>query len=154
MDILKIQKDMYQDVSAFQVSDFFIILYFKHENNIQPILFFQKKPTRKAISMHMNECQKILQHSIGQTQLTFMKKLQRKIFVWCIYHKSSSTKKIFQLCDAIFMKYLWNWAKKTHPNKSKSWIRQKYFHLTSQKKWFFGKKIGNRFICLQFHSKF
>lgn len=151
---LNIQKDMCQNMSAFRVSDFFIILYFKHEKNIQPILFFQKKPTSKAISMHMNECQKILQRSIGQTQLTFMKKLQKKISVWSIHHKSASTQKIFHFCDAIFMKYLWNWAKKTHPNKSKYWIRQKYFHLNSQKKWFFGKKIGNRFICLQFHSQF
>jgi hypothetical protein len=152
IDICK--KGMCQKISSFQVFDFLIVLSFRHERKIQPLFFFQKKPTRQAIFIHINECQRILQHSIGQTQLTFMKKLQKKIFQWCIQHKSASTKKIFYFCDVIFMKYLWNWAKKSHPNKSKHWIRQKYFHLTSQKKWFFGKKIANKFICLKFHSQF
>jgi RNA-directed DNA polymerase len=82
-----------------------------------------------------------------------MKKLHKKIQSWSKNYNTSSNQKIFEYCDSILLKFLWNWARKTHPNKSKGWIRKKYFHFIYSHKWFFGKKIGTIFICLPLHSQ-
>jgi hypothetical protein len=114
---------------------------------------FEKKPTYENIQNHLNECKQMLKKSIGQKQLNFMKKLYKKIQNWSKKYNTNSSKKIFEYCDSILLKFLWNWARKTHPNKSKGWIRKKYFHLIYSQKWFFGKKIGKIFICLPLHSQ-
>lgn len=95
-----------------------------------------------------------------------MKKLQRKMKLWCQEFRNNvlncqldsslttlATKKTFHYCDSMFLKYLWSWARKTHPNKSKNWIQKKYFHFLHSKKWFFGKRVGKSFICLPLHSQ-
>jgi len=148
------KKKLLKNFLGFKLYNFFIFLCFQYEKNYKKIFFLKIKPTTEATFFHINECKQIIQHGIGQTQLKFMKKLQKKIYLWSSQHNSMFAKKVFYYCDAILFKYLWNWAKKTHPNKSKYWIRKKYFHLNFQKKWFFGKKFGNQFICLYLHSKF
>ena len=95
-----------------------------------------------------------------------MKKLQKKIKIWCQEYKNNlyscqqnsafakfSAKKTFCYCDSMLLRYLWDWAQKTHPNKSKIWIKKKYFHFIHSKKWFFGKKVGKMLICLPLHSQ-
>jgi hypothetical protein len=133
---------------------------FQHEKNLQRSFSFDTTLTRENIDLHLKECKKILKNSIGQKQLDFMKKLQTKIRGWCHRYKRISKKSVFYYCDSMMLKFLWNWACRTHPNKSKYWIRQKYFHLIHSKnfshvskKWFFGKKIGKKFFCLPLHSQ-
>ncbi len=124
----------------------------KYEKHFKKLFFFKTKPTREAINSHLKKCQQILKYSIASTQLQIMKKLQKKIRRWCNqYDNSPSTKKVFSYCDGILFQFLWTWAKRKHPNKNKNWIRKKYFHFTSQKKWFFGQKMQNQFLCLKPH---
>nr|ASY96137.1 hypothetical protein [Tetradesmus obliquus] len=132
---------------------FSVCLRLNSNKQIKYFYNFEKKPTYKNIQNHLNECKQILKKSIGQKQLNFMKKLHKKIQSWSKNYNTSSNQKIFEYCDSILLKFLWNWARKTHPNKSKGWIRKKYFHFIYSHKWFFGKKIGTIFICLPLHSQ-
>jgi hypothetical protein len=90
-----------------------------------------------------------------------MKKLQQKICRLCACFDPGQqrkkdtkffSKQIFLSCDSFLFQFLWSWARKRHPNKSKSWIQKKYFHLISEKKWVFGKKSRNTFIYLTLPS--
>jgi RNA-directed DNA polymerase len=38
---------------------------------------------------------------------------------------------------------LWQWAKRRHPNKSKRWIRKKYFHTVGGRNWVFEGELTN-----------
>jgi hypothetical protein len=133
--------------------DFSVFLHLKSKKQLQYFYNFEKKPTYENIQNHLNECKQILKKSIGQKQLNFMKKLHKKIQSWSKKYNTRSSQKIFQYCDSMLLKFLWNWARRTHPNKSKGWIRKKYFIFIYSHKWFFGKKIGKIFVCLPFHSQ-
>lgn len=151
--VLNIQKKVSKKVFGFQFLSLFVFLNFQFEKSLKKIFFFKTKPTRESIYCHLNDCKKIVQNSVANTQFNMMKKLQKKIDLWCLqYDTKLPTQKVFSYCEGILFKFLWNWAKRKHPNKNKNWIRKKYFHFTPQKKWFFGKKIQNQFVCVQLHS--
>jgi len=137
---------------SIKFSPFFLSSSIRCEKNFKNIFFLKKKPTREAIFDHLFNCKQCIKKAIGQKQFYFMKKLQKIIQSWYIEYKGLGMKEIFSYCDSMLLKFFWNWAKKTHPNKSKYWIRKKYFHQISSNKWFFGKKFGKKFLFLRFHS--
>jgi RNA-directed DNA polymerase len=51
--------------------------------------------------------------------------------------KNDQISKLLSYCDYITFKYVWNWACQRHPNKSKKWIKEKYFNYVENKKWIF-----------------
>lgn len=138
---------------ALNFNGFSVSLIVNYQKQLKNYYIFEKIPTRENINLHLRECKQILKKSIGKKQIFFMKKLHQKILIWCKKYKDISKKQIFNYCDSMLLKFLWNWARKTHPNKSKIWIRKKYFHLIHSNKWFFGKKVGNKFVCLPLHSQ-
>lgn len=137
---------------SIKFSPFFLSSSVSCEKNLKNIFFLKKKPTREAIFDHLFNCKQCIKKAIGQKQFYFMKKLQKIIQSWYMEYKGLGMKEIFSYCDSMLLKFLWNWAKKTHPNKSKYWIRKKYFHPISSNKWCFGKKFGKKFLFLRFHS--
>lgn len=160
MKFLQFKKSFFH--FTFKNSLFF--LFFHSKELFQTLFSFGKTPSRASLKKHFNQCKRVLDQAKGKTQLFLMKKLQKKISNWCKKHKNNfsqsfltkrmfQNKEIFEYCDFILFKFLWNWAKKKHPNKSKQWIQKKYFHLISKKKWVFGKKIGKYLICLNLHSQ-
>ncbi len=136
---------------SFEPFSFFLTVQYK--KGLQNFFFLSKKPTRKSIKLHLQFCKGIVKNARGQNQFYFMQKLHKKIYSWCQKYKSISTKKIFYYCDSILLKYLWNWARRKHPKKSKIWIRNKYFHFIHSKQWFFGEKRGKNFFCLPLHAQ-
>jgi RNA-directed DNA polymerase len=56
---------------------------------------------------------------------------------WSNYHQSVVSKEIFGKLDYRVWNMLWKWAKRRHPNKSKWWIADKYWHRTGTRKWVF-----------------
>ena len=157
---------LFKNFFHFNFEGFSIYLNFIWKKKSRIFFVFQKNKTSQNIQIHLKQCQQILKNSIGKKQLFFMKKLQKKIKIWCQEYKNIlysceqnsvfvklSAKKTFYYCDSMLLKYLWNWAQKTHPNKSKIWIKKKYFHFIHSKKWFFGKKVGKVLICLPLHSQ-
>ncbi|MFZ3382889.1 MAG: hypothetical protein WA144_03075 [Candidatus Methanoperedens sp.] len=46
---------------------------------------------------------------------------------------------------------LWHWAKRRHPEKSKHWIADKYWHPVGNKKWVFSD--GTKQLCFLFNTK-
>jgi hypothetical protein len=132
---------------------FSVSLWLNYKKQLKYFYNFEKKPTYENIQNHLNQCKQIVEKSIGQKQLNFMKKLHKKIQNWSKKYKTTSSQKMFKYCDSTLLKFLWNWARKTHPNKSKGWIRKKYFVFFYSQQWFFGKKTGKIFICLPLHSQ-
>jgi len=46
---------------------------------------------------------------------------------WANYHRHVVSKKVFQKIDHEIVMALWRWAKRRHRNKSRRWIKAKYF---------------------------
>jgi hypothetical protein len=151
--------------SVFRVSckKSFFFLFFHLQKSFHTLFSNAKMPNRSMLRKYLNEWKDFLQRSRGKTQLFVMKKLQQKICrLWACFSPAQGSQKdtkffskqIFLSCDSFLFQFLWSWARKRHPNKSKSWIQKKYFHLISEKKWVFGKKSRNAFIYLTLPSDF
>ncbi|NGX58953.1 MAG: Group II intron-encoded protein LtrA [Chlamydiae bacterium] len=56
---------------------------------------------------------------------------------WCNYHRFIVSHATFGKIDHYVFQLLWEWAQRQHPNKSRRWIKKKYFHPSGGQKWVF-----------------
>lgn len=56
---------------------------------------------------------------------------------WANYHRHVVSAKVFAYIDRSIFKSLWRWCLRRHPNKSKVWIKQKYFCNLGDRSWVF-----------------
>ena len=73
---------------------------------------------------------------------------------WANFYKTVCSKETYSYCDYILYQQIKRWAQRRHPNKSKSWVADRYWHSQSNRNWVFGvKKKGNISFELLQHSK-
>lgn len=70
-------------------------------------------------------------------QHTLIKLLNPIIQGWANYHQHVVAKRQFRSLDRDVWRALWQWAKRRHPNKSGSWIRDRYFKVMGSRTWVF-----------------
>jgi RNA-directed DNA polymerase len=56
---------------------------------------------------------------------------------WANYHRHVCSKHTFRSIDAAIFKTLWRWARRRHPNKSRRWVKEKYFPRVGNRHWTF-----------------
>ena len=59
------------------------------------------------------------------------------IIGWSNYHRSVVSSGVFNKLDEIVWNMLWRWAKRRHPNKSRTWVANKYWHTEGTRNWVF-----------------
>nr|AYQ95269.1 hypothetical protein [Trochiscia hystrix] len=111
-------------------------------------------PSKLNIKNHMIQLKLIIKSLKAQTQEMLIKRLAPKIRSWCEYYQIISNKKVLNYCDYLLFKILWRWSCRRHANKSRNWIKAKYFHNLNGKGWVFGfyNKNTSIFVCLPSHS--
>ena len=66
---------------------------------------------------------------------------------WANYHQHVVSKETFGRVDNVIHHVLWRWARRRHPEKTRWWVGNKYFHFDSGKRWtFFGEAAGRNGI--------
>ena len=66
--------------------------------------------------------------------------LNPKIRGWANYHRHVVSKRAFVRVDRAIFISLWHWARRRHPEKSRGWLKQKYFEQQGLNNWsFFGE---------------
>jgi RNA-directed DNA polymerase len=59
---------------------------------------------------------------------------------WTNYHKHVNSKRTFEQIDTAIFRCLWQWAKRRHPGRSRTWVAEKYFGTVGNRRWrFFGE---------------
>ena len=69
---------------------------------------------------------------------------------WCNYHQCVVSRKVFEKIDHYVFTLLWNWARKQHPNKSRRWIKKKYFLKSNGRQWVFTTRTKQGKVERQF----
>ncbi|MBM3493273.1 MAG: group II intron reverse transcriptase/maturase, partial [Armatimonadetes bacterium] len=46
---------------------------------------------------------------------------------WANYHRPVDAKRTFGCVDPAIFEAVWQWCKRRHPNKSRRWVKEKYF---------------------------
>ena len=54
-----------------------------------------------------------------------------------MYHRYAASKRTFSYVDDQIFRMVWRWCRRRHPNKSRKWIKKKYFRQDGHRHWVF-----------------
>ena len=100
-------------------------------------------PSEWSVRTHLKKLKQIFQKLSASPQLELIRFLGPRVRLWSNYYKLTAPKKIFKYCDSILFQFLWKWAIRRHSNKSKNWIKNKYFHQIKNQNWIFAALVRN-----------
>jgi len=102
------------------------------------------KPSKKNIKTFLDGIRGDIKAALGMSAADLIDWLNPKIRGWSNYHRYVVSTRVFSRVDyAIFIR-LWQWARRRHPEKSSSWLKQKYFEQHGGNNWtFFGESCDD-----------
>ncbi len=95
------------------------------------------KPGEKGIKAFLENVEKIIDSMRGKTTEDLILKLNPVIKGWANHNQYVVSRQIFSRADYLIFQKIWTWAKRRHPQKSKDWIRHKYFRKCGNRNWVF-----------------
>jgi RNA-directed DNA polymerase len=95
------------------------------------------KPADKGIQKFLEEIRQTIKTMRSSKASDLINTLNAKIRGWTNHYKHVVAKDIFSYVDSQIFSALWRWAKRRHPNKSKFWIKTKYFTKIGFRNWCF-----------------
>jgi len=109
------------------------------------------KPSKNSIKKVKESIKAIIKAHQGKSQTELIKNLNPIITGWTNYHSNICAKKIFAQIDNYTFLKLWKWAKRRHSNKSREWIKNRYWQRTLFRDWIFSD--GNIQLKQASHTK-
>ena len=85
------------------------------------------KPSKKGIAAHLKQLKRYLRTHLGAPAVRVVKELNAIIRGWTNYYRHGTSKAIFNKVRHRLFQMLWRWANRRHRNKSRRWIRRRYF---------------------------
>ncbi len=102
------------------------------------------KPSRKNVSTFLRKVRTLIKTSKQATAGNLIVQLNLLIGGWANYHQHVVSKVTFARVGHAIFQALWRWAKRRHPNKSKQWIKERYFKSTNGENWVFYGMIATK----------
>ena len=102
------------------------------------------KPSKKGQKKFAEATHDVIHNMRTARQIDVIGKLNPKITGWANYYRYVSSKEVFSKLDYIIFLQLKRWAIRRHPNKSLTWIINRYWHHEENRKWIFGVKCKNK----------
>lgn len=104
------------------------------------------KPSKPNVKEFLNNIRSIIKRNSSARTENLINLLNPKLRGWANYYKSVVSSKTFSYVDHNVFQALRRWAQRRHPNRSKSWIDDKYFTSIEDDNWIFNaglKPISN-----------
>lgn len=105
-------------------------------------------PSKKNIHSFLEKVRKVVKRNKQLTAGHLVMQLNSLIRGWAQYHQHVVSKDTFHAVDHAIFELLWRWAKRRHPNKSRRWIKTKYFKTIGGNNWMFYGEYQGRDIYL------
>ncbi|WP_017294277.1 group II intron reverse transcriptase/maturase [Geminocystis herdmanii] len=101
------------------------------------------KPSKEKVKLHSKKMGEIIDKHKASPQVALIKELNPVITGWGNYYRSVCSKETYKSCDNITYSQLKRWAERRHPKKSKSWVKNRYWHTVIEDKGENGISIRN-----------
>lgn len=85
------------------------------------------RPAKANVKAHIKRIKDLISKYKQATQTTLINILNPIIGGWSNYYRHGNSKRTFSYVDHQIWKLTWYWAKRRHPNKSKHWVKYRYF---------------------------
>jgi RNA-directed DNA polymerase len=117
------------------------------------------KPSETKVKEHYNKLTRIVDIYKSAPQHGLIMRLNPVIRGWANYYRAVCSKSTFTKISHLLNKKLLSWANRRHPNKSKGWIKDKYWHTRTAERnfnvtishWNFGTQQGDKLLYLFNH---
>lgn len=84
-------------------------------------------PAKKSVESVKNEIRRIFKDNHGSSAENLISKLNPVIRGWATSKKCWHSNRTFHDLDHFLFNDLWAWCSRQHPNKTKGWIKNRYF---------------------------
>jgi RNA-directed DNA polymerase len=95
------------------------------------------KPAKKNVKHFLDKVRGIIKAYKTALAGSVIDMLNPLIQGWANYHQFAVASKTFSRVDTVIWESLWRWALRRHPNKSRKWIKAKYFAPIGPRNWVF-----------------
>jgi len=95
-------------------------------------------PQKEKVQHHLGEIKTLLDANKQAETEQIVKMLNPIIRGWANYYRHCSAKATFGFVAHRIWEMTWQWAKRRHPNKSRKWVRKRYFKSVANRNWVFG----------------
>lgn len=85
------------------------------------------KPQKEKYQNLIDTCKEIIKNHKTAKQANLIQILNSKLTGWGMYYRHVVAQETFHKADFILWRILYEWAKRRHSNKPKSWIMKNYF---------------------------
>ena len=95
------------------------------------------KPARASINHVRERVKAVLQQGQHTPQTELIRILNPILRGWGNYYRHVVSKVVFQKLDHSIWRMTWNWARRRHPQKSRRWVKNRYFPHQGTRTWVF-----------------
>jgi RNA-directed DNA polymerase len=100
------------------------------------------KPSKKNAQAFYEKLREVIGNNLHATQEELIRLLNPMLLGWAQYHRPVVAKDTFSRMDWLLHWRLMRWAKRRHPNKSTTWIREKYWRSIGSRNWVFAVDVA------------
>ena len=111
------------------------------------------KPSKQSVKKTEAKIKETIIKHNGHKQDLLIIRLNQIITGWCNYHRHICAKETFNDLDRYIFERLWKWARRRHPNKSKGWIKKRYFTRIKHRDWIFKSETNQLKFATSFKIK-
>jgi RNA-directed DNA polymerase len=107
------------------------------------------KPSKAAVKRIRTRLAAEVKALHGANAEAVINRLNPVIRGWAAYYRGGVSKEIFSALDHYVWRLTYRWALRTHPNKSKRWVKTRYFaafHPARRDHWVFGDRNTGRYL--------
>jgi len=102
------------------------------------------KPSKQSVKTFLNNIRGVIKARKSVEAKVLIRILNPKIRGWANYYKSVVAKDTFSYVDHCTFQVIWSWAKRRHRNKTRSWIKKKYFRNRNLRQWVFSVRTKSK----------
>jgi RNA-directed DNA polymerase len=96
------------------------------------------KPSKKNVKTFLAKIREVIREQGGHCSAgQLIQALNAKIKGWTMYHRHGCSKRTFSYVDSRIFNMLWRWCRRRHRQKSRKWIKAKYFRRVGNRDWVF-----------------
>ncbi len=98
---------------------------------------FLMKPSKKNVLSFFRNIREAVNANKTVKQFDLIRLLNPKLRGWTLYHRHAVAKETFNHMKYLVFDLTWRWATRRHPNKSRNWVRRRYFQTIEARQWVF-----------------
>jgi RNA-directed DNA polymerase len=107
----------------------------KYQNGKRAKFFIT--PSKKNVKAFLLKVRTRIKQSRDESAGELIVALNPLIRGWALYHHHVVSKAVFHAVDHAIFQAIWSWAQRRHRNKTRWWIKDKYFPNTGPNRWVF-----------------